>query len=55
MSEIGCSSTEKWTSINAVEGGFIVQAGGKTVVTTSLNKAIKLVRDYLGSGDEAAE
>ena len=39
--------------IQAVEGGFIVQLNGETQVTTSLNKAIKLARDFLGGGKEA--
>lgn len=41
-------SVEKYASINAVEGGYIVTIDGKAIVTTSLNKAIKLVRDFLG-------
>ncbi len=36
-------------SIMKVEGGFIVELGGDTQVTTSLQKAIKLVRDFLSS------
>lgn len=41
--------------IQAVEGGFIVQLGGTTQVTTSLNKAIKLVRDFLSGGKDSDE
>ena len=42
----------KDTSIQAVEGGFVVQLNGSIQVTTSLNKAIKLVRDFLSGGKE---
>lgn len=49
-------AAEKYASINAVEGGFIVNIGGTPIVTTSLNKAIKLIRDYVGgAAGEAAE
>lgn len=41
--------------INAVEGGFIVQLNGVAQVTTSLNKAIKLVRDFLSGGKDTEE
>jgi hypothetical protein len=43
---------EKYVSINQYTGGFLVTVGGETIVVTSLNKAIKLVRDYLSTGDE---
>lgn len=47
---------EKFVSINQVPGGFIVNTDGNVQVVTSLNKAIKVVRDHLGAGaDEAAE
>jgi len=38
----------KNASIEAAEGGFIVYLGSRTVVTVTLSKAIKLVREYLG-------
>lgn len=44
---------EKYVSINQYNGGFVVTTGGDITVVTSLNKAIKLVRDYLSTGDEA--
>jgi hypothetical protein len=44
---MGDSFDEKYAGINAYEGGFMVSFGGKTVIVTSLNKAIKLVREYL--------
>jgi hypothetical protein len=43
---------EKYVSINQYTGGFVVTLGGDVFVVTSLNKAIKLVRDYLSVGDE---
>lgn len=43
---------EKYVSINQYTGGFLVLVGSETYVVTSLNKAIKLVKDYLSSGDE---
>jgi hypothetical protein len=45
-------NTEKYVSINQYTGGFVVLLGPETFVVTSLNKAIKLVRDYLSAGDE---
>lgn len=36
-----------YVSVNKVQGGFIVSLGSGDVVVTSLNKAIKLVRDAL--------
>lgn len=50
MSELTCSQ-EKYTSISKANGGYIVQAGG-TYVTTSLQKAIKIVREYLDGASE---
>jgi hypothetical protein len=38
---------EIFVSINKVDGGYIVHLNGVAKVTTSLNKAIKLVRDAL--------
>lgn len=38
---------KKFAEIQALEGGFVVTLDDKSIVTTSLNKAIKLVRDFL--------
>ena len=46
---------EKYVSITHYTGGFVVTLGGETQVVTSLNKAMKLVRDYLSQGDEPSE
>jgi hypothetical protein len=43
---------EKYVGINAYEGGYVVVVDGKTIVATSLNKVMKLVREYLSSDDE---
>lgn len=45
---------EKYVSINQYEGGFVVVTDEKTVVATSLNKAIKLIREHLASSEEEA-
>ena len=47
-------TVEKSTSIEAVEGGYIVHLNGNCQVTTSLQKAVGLVRDFL-KGEQAAE
>ncbi len=46
-----------YVTINKLEGGFVVGLPQGDVVVTSLNKAIKLVRDTLsvGSLNEVAE
>lgn len=41
-----------FAAINAYEGGFMVSLNERTVIVTSLNKAIKLVRDHLGGAAE---
>lgn len=41
--------TTKSVGIDAVEGGFILNLDGQLQVVTSLNKAMKLVREFLGS------
>jgi hypothetical protein len=41
---------EIFVSINKVEGGYIVHINGVAKVTTSLNKAIKYVKDALNEG-----
>lgn len=49
-------TSEIHVSIIAVDGGYIVQLPNGTSVCTSLNKAIKQIRDTLTVGsDEAAE
>ena len=40
-------SNEKYAGISALEGGFVVTVGNRQIVVTSLNKAIKLVREFL--------
>lgn len=47
-------SGNKTAVIQAVEGGFIVELNGDIQVTTSLQKAVGLVRDFL-KGDKAEE
>jgi hypothetical protein len=42
-------SENKFASIQALEGGFIVELGDSVQVTTSFNKAMKLIRDYIGA------
>ena len=46
----------KSATIEQVEGGYVVNLDGRVVVTTSLNKAIKMIRDLLqeagGESDE---
>jgi hypothetical protein len=49
------TETNKFGGIQKVEGGFIVELNGEVQVTTSLQKAIKLVRDYLSAGQESEE
>lgn len=39
-------------SINAFEGGYLVTIGARQIIVTSLNKAIKTVRDYLGGSSQ---
>ena len=46
---------EKYAAIQSYEGGFLVQVGDKQVIVTSLNKAIKLVRDHLAVEDDKSE
>jgi hypothetical protein len=41
-----------YVAINKVNGGFIVELNGQTQVVTSLNKAIKCVRDFLNDSSE---
>lgn len=48
-------NTEKYAGINVYEGGYFVSLDGRVVITTSLNKAIKLVRDHLAVAGDAAE
>jgi hypothetical protein len=43
---------EKYVSVNQYEGGYLVVTDGKTFIATSLNKVMKLVREYLSSGVE---
>lgn len=38
---------EKHAGITKVENGFIVNLDGKTMISSSLSKAIKLVKDFL--------
>ena len=47
----------RYTSIQELEGGYIVTTDGKSQIVTSLNKAVKIVREYLngGAADDAAE
>lgn len=48
--------TNKFASITSVEGGFIVELGGATQVTTSLQKAVGLLRAFLkGDTEETPE
>lgn len=43
-------------SIQELEGGYIVSTNEKAQIVTSLNKAMKIVREYLNNGAaEAAE
>jgi hypothetical protein len=42
-------------AIQKVDGGFIVQLNGRVIVVTSLQKAIKLVRDHLSAGQDSEE
>ena len=42
---------QKYASIQQLEGGYIVTTDHSTQIVTSLNKAIKLVREYLGEAD----
>ena len=44
-----------FVAINKVNGGFIVELNGQTQVVTSLNKAIKIVRDVLNDSSEGTE
>lgn len=53
MGDLNATTNDKYASINKVNGGFIVNTGDGTTVTTSLQKAIKIVRDYVGGSDEA--
>lgn len=48
---------DKYTSIQQLEGGYVVTTGNRVQVTTSANKAIKIVREYLTGveGTDAAE
>ncbi len=43
-------ATNVYVSINKMEGGFVVGLPTGDVVATSLNKAIKLIRDALSVG-----
>lgn len=45
----------KYTSIQQLEGGYVVTTGNRVQVVTSSNKAIKIVREYLhgGEGEDA--
>ena len=45
----------KYVSIQQLEGGYIVTTDNKSQIVTSLNKAVKIVREYLGgTGEETA-
>jgi len=47
---------EKYVTIQQFNGGYLVSIGGQNQITTSLNKAIKLVRDFLNTeGESEAE
>ena len=41
----------KNVSIEEANGGYVVYVNGQVHVATNLNKAIKLVKDYLSGGD----
>jgi hypothetical protein len=50
MEKIMGEATNVYVSINKMEGGFVVGLPTGDVVATSLNKAIKLIRDALSVG-----
>jgi len=41
---------EKYTTISALDGGYLVTVGDRQLIVTSLNKAIKTVKDFLTDG-----
>jgi len=41
----------KNVSIEEANGGYVVYINGQVHIATNLNKAIKLVKDYLGGSD----
>lgn len=43
---------DKNVSIEEVNGGFVVYLGGEAYIASSLNKAIKMIKDYFGGSDE---
>jgi hypothetical protein len=43
----------KQVSIEQVNGGYVVYLGGEVYIANNLNKAIKLVKDYLGDDSES--
>lgn len=47
-------SVEITVAVTKVDGGFIVQTPAGTQVVTSLNKAVKVVRETLGDEAEPA-
>ena len=41
----------KNAAIEVANGGYVVYINGKTHIATNLNKAIKLIKDYLSGSD----
>jgi hypothetical protein len=48
-------SNDKFVAIESKEGGYLVNLGSRQIIVTSLNKAIKLVRDYLNVDGSSSE
>jgi hypothetical protein len=44
-----------FVAINKVNGGFILELNGETQVVTSLNKAIKIAREFLNDSSDGVE